>query len=84
MLGKYIGGLMVGSGRSGLLQVKLKQYPKESAAVDTIFAPLATALGSIVGGLIIGSLGYPVIFVLGGILISGAGIFGVAKFKSLR
>lgn len=84
MLGKYIGGLMAGSGRSGLLSVKLKECPKESAAVDTIFAPLATALGSIIGGLIIGSLGYPLIFVLGGVLISGAGIFGVAKSKNLR
>jgi len=84
MLGKYIGSLIAGSGRSGLLSTKLKEYPKESAAVDTIFSPLATAIGSIIGGLIIGSLGYPLIFVMGGVLISGAGIFGVVKSKSLR
>jgi len=76
LLGQYIGGLMAGSGRSGLLTTKLKEYPEESAAVDTTFAPLATAVGSVIGGLIIGPLGYPLIFILGGIIIFGGGIFG--------
>jgi len=73
MLGKYVGGLMAGSGRSGLLTTKLKEYPEESAAVDTIFAPLATAIGALVGGLIILPLGYPLIFIIFGVLIFGAG-----------
>jgi len=76
MVGKYIGGLMTGSGRSGLLTIKLREYPEESAAIDTIFAPLATATGALIGGLIIGPLGYPLIFILWGILLFGAGIFG--------
>jgi len=76
MVGKYIGGLMTGSGRSGLLTTKLKEYPEESAAIDTIFAPLATATGALIGGLIIGFLGYPLIFILFGILLFGAGVFG--------
>jgi len=76
MIGKYIGGLMTGSGRSGLLTTKLREYPEESAAIDTIFAPLATATGALIGGLIIGPLGYPLIFILGGILLFGTGIFG--------
>jgi MFS family permease len=76
LLGQYVGNLMAGSGRSGLLTTKLKEYPEESAAIDTTFAPLATAFGSIIGGLIIGILGYPLIFILGGILIFGGGIFG--------
>ena len=76
MLGKSIGGLMTGSGRSGLLTTKLKEYPEESAAVDTIFAPFATATGAIIGGLIILPLGYPLIFVLGGILLFGVGTVG--------
>ena len=88
MLGKSIGGLMAGAGRSGLLTTKLKKYPEESAAVDTIFSPLATAFGALIGGLIIGPLGYPLIFILGGILIFGAGIFGrklgFAKSENLR
>ena len=73
MIGKYVGGLMAGSGRSGLLTTKLKEYPEESAAVDTIFAPLATAIGALVGGLIILPLGYPLIFIIFGVLIFGAG-----------
>lgn len=76
MIGKYIGGLMAGSGRSGLLTTKLREYPEESAAIDTIFSPLATAVGALIGGLIIGPLGYPLIFILGGILIFGGGIIG--------
>ena len=76
MIGKYIGSLMTNSGRSGLLTTKLRQFPEESAAVDTIFSPLATAVGALIGGLIIGSLGYPLIFILGGILIFGGGILG--------
>ncbi len=76
MLGKYIGGLMTGAGRSGLLTTKLKEYPEESAAVDTVFSPLATALGAIIGGLVIPFLGYSTVFILAGVLIFGAGIFG--------
>ena len=76
ILGKYIGGLMAGAGRSGLLTTKLKEYPEESAAIDTIFSPLATAFGAIIGGLIISVLGYPLIFIIGGILIFSAGILG--------
>ena len=75
MIGKHIGGLMAGAGRSGIMITKLRKYPEESAAVDTIFAPLATAAGAIIGGLLIGPLGYPLIFVIGGILLFGAGRF---------
>lgn len=81
MLGKSIGGLITGSGRSGLMTTKLKRFPEESAAVDTVFAPLATAVGALFGGLIIGLLGYPLIFILGGALIFGVG--KLAKTKNL-
>lgn len=74
MLGKYISGLMTGAGRSGLLTTELKRYPEESAAIDTIFAPLATAVGALIGGLIISPLGYPLIFILFGIIILTLGI----------
>jgi predicted MFS family arabinose efflux permease len=81
MIGKYIGGLMTSSGRSGLLTTKLKEYPEESAAIDTIFSPLATAFGALIGGLLISILGYPLIFILGGIFIFLAGTLGkLAKF----
>jgi MFS family permease len=81
MLGKSIGGLMAGAGRSGLLTTKLREHPEESAAIDTIFSPLATAVSAIIGGLIIGPLGYPLIFILGGILIFGAGTLGKKFLK---
>ncbi len=83
MIGKYIGAFMANSGRSGLLTTKLREYPEESAAVDTIFSPLATAVGAIIGGLIIAPLGYPLIFILAGILIFGAGFWGVVKKRFL-
>ena len=79
MLGKYIGGLMTGAGRSGLLTTKLKEYPEESAAIDTIFSPLATAIGALIGGLIILPLGYPLIFIFGGVLLFIIG--GIAKLN---
>jgi len=76
MIGKYVGGLITGSGRSGLLTTKLKKFPEESAAIDTIFAPLATAFGALIGGLLISILGYPLIFIFGGIFIFLAGTLG--------
>jgi len=75
MLGKNIGGLIANSGRSGLLTTRLKKYPEESAAIDTIFSPLSTALGSIIGGLIIGPIGYPLIFVISGALVFTCGLW---------
>lgn len=82
-LGQSIGGLMSGSGRSGLMATKLKEHPEESAAVDTTFSPLATAVGSVIGGLLIGPLGYSILFILSGTLLLGTGILGVVKSKRL-
>lgn len=81
MLGKSIGGLMAGSGRSGLLTTKLEKFPEESAAIDTIFSPLATAFGALIGGLLISILGFPLIFIIGGIFIFLAGISGKNLLK---
>jgi MFS family permease len=82
MLGKNIGGLIANSGRSGLLTSKLKKYPEESAAVDTIFSPLSTALGALIGGLVIGPLGYPLIFGISGVLIFTCGLFSKKSSNS--
>lgn len=81
MIGKSIGALMAGSGRSGLLTTELREYPEESAAIDTIFAPFGTALGALIGGLIVGIFGYSLIFLTGGIFILFIGILSkrVAK-----
>ncbi|MDD5569091.1 MAG: hypothetical protein PHG23_01595, partial [Candidatus Pacebacteria bacterium] len=78
MMGQNIGGLISGSGRSGLLATRLKKYPRESAATDTIFSPFATAFGALFGGLIISALGYPAIFIGLGLLIL---VFGLAGRK---
>lgn len=76
MIGKSTGGLMAGAGRSGILTTKLKEYPQESAAVDTIFSPLGMAFGALIGGLLVGFLGYSLLFLIGGIFVSTFGIFG--------
>jgi len=82
MLGKSIGGLMTSAGRSGLLTTKLQKIPEESAAIDTIFSPLATAFGSLIGGLIIGVFGYSLIFILSGIfLILSGSLLNLKKSK---
>ncbi len=68
-IGQAVGGLMSGSGRSGLLSQRLKEHPKEAGALDTIFSPLGAALGSLLSGLIIGILGFSNLFILGGIFV---------------
>ena len=75
-LGDYVGNLMTNSGRSGLFSSKMKDYPEESAAIDTIFSPLAVAFGGLLGGILVSFFGYPLIFVFGGILVFIAGIVG--------
>ena len=75
-LGEGIGGLMSGSGRSGLLTKKLKEQPKEAGAIDTIFSPLGVGLGSLFSGLIIGFLGFSNLFILGGVFVAVATIIG--------
>ena len=71
-LGKNVGGLMTSSGRSGLIFQHSKDHPSEAGALDTVFGPLATALGAIIGGPLILILGYPAIFmVFGAILVLG-------------
>jgi len=79
MIGKSAGALMTGSGRSGLLSQKLKVYPEEAGAIDTIIAPLGVALGALIAGLLIGFLGYQLLFIFGGIFVVIVG-FLVKKF----
>lgn len=73
-IGQYVGNLMAFAGKSGLFNNRMRQYPEESAAVDTILAPFATALGSIFGGFLIVLIGYPLIFIGAGAFIFGSGI----------
>lgn len=72
--------LITESGRSGLLARKLKNYPNEAGAIDTIFSPLGTALGALIGGALVLYLDYPAIFILGGIFVALLSVAG--KFLS--
>ena len=79
-LGRAAGDLISGAGRSGLISQKLKENPEEAGALDTIFSPLGVALGAGIAGLIIGFLGYQLLFLLGGIFV----IVITLLFKNLR
>ena len=76
MIGRAFGGLIAGSGRSGLLSKRLKEYPEEAGAIDTIFSPLGIALGSLISGFLIGPLGYSLLFMLGGGIVLLASVLG--------
>jgi MFS family permease len=81
-IGRSIGNLMVNSGRSGLINRELKDYPEEAGAIDTIFSPLGVAIGSLISGMLIFLLGFKFLFILGGILVLATGILAkrFAKF----
>jgi MFS family permease len=80
--GQSIGGIMAGSGRSGFLSKKLKEYPEQASAIDTIFSPLGIAIGSLISGLIIGFLGFNNLFILGGIFVIATAIIGKILWRS--
>lgn len=68
-LGRSAGNLLCNAARSGLVFQSLKKQPEEAGSIDTIIAPLATALGALTAGLIIGFLGYGPLFIIGGIFV---------------
>ncbi|MBI2577805.1 MAG: MFS transporter [Candidatus Wildermuthbacteria bacterium] len=69
MMVREIGLIIANSGRSGLLTRRFPKHPEEAAVADTVFAPLGTAVGSLIAGLIIGFTGFPGLFIGSGILI---------------
>lgn len=81
-LGRLTGNLICNAGRSGLISQKLKEKPEEAGAIDTIFAPLGVALGALISGVIIGLLGYQLLFIFGGtfVIIIGLLVKKFAKF----
>ncbi|MCK9393261.1 MAG: MFS transporter [Candidatus Paceibacterota bacterium] len=85
-LSQSVGGLITSSGRSGLMSAKLKKYKEESAAIDTIFSPLSTAFGALLGGFLIASFDYSFIFMTGGLIILFFSLTGQYFFRkrSLR
>ncbi|MCK5044694.1 MFS transporter [Candidatus Parcubacteria bacterium] len=81
MIGKSIGDFIANSGRSSLLSRKLKEYPEEAGAIDTIFAPLGAGIGSLVAGLAIGFLDFSLLFILGGAIVLATVMLGKRLIK---
>lgn len=79
-LGKSAGVFVVDTARSGLVAEKLKANSEEAGAIDAVFSPLGTAIGSLISGLLIGSLGFGLMFILGG---AAAGLAGIAAGKNI-
>ena len=69
VMAKSAGAFLTNSSRSGLVSQKLKDYPEEAGAIDTMFAPFGSASGSLFAGLIIGFLGFSNLFIFGGIFV---------------
>ncbi len=68
-LSKSVGSLITNSSRSGLLSRELKENIEEAGAIDTIFSPFGAALGALISGVLIGFLGYNLLFIFGGIFV---------------
>lgn len=63
------GSFLSGSSRSGFISKIFSSFPHGAAVLDTIFSPLGVGVGSLVGGLLIGYVGYAGIFISGGVII---------------
>ena len=74
-----LGSFIVNAGRSGILSKSFSSYSKETAAVDTVFSPIGVAFGSMLGGLLIGITGFPILFSIGGVFVLGVSL--IAKLK---
>ncbi len=68
-IARSAGGLVCSASRSGLISSELKAYPEEASILDTIFAPLGIALGTLISGAIIGFLGFQFLFIVGGVFV---------------
>ncbi len=83
--GQFAGSLVANAGRSGLVSQKLRENPEEAGALDTVFSPLGVALGALISGLLIGFLGYQLLFILGGALVvMVVALTGLAKSKKIN
>ncbi len=79
---KNAGAFICNAGRSAFVARNLEKDAEEAAALDTMFSPLGTALGSMTAALLIGPLGYQWLFFSGGAVVLAvtlAARFFVAK-----
>jgi len=56
-----VGGLMIGSGKSGFLARHFKKFSQEVSAFDTMFSSLGVSLGSLLGGFLLKYFQFPII-----------------------
>lgn len=76
------GSFITNSARSGFLSKLFSSSPKEAGAIDTIFSSLGIALGSLTGGLLVGYLGYSMVFIIGGIIVLFLSLITAANIKN--
>ncbi|OGE84088.1 MAG: hypothetical protein A2846_01860 [Candidatus Doudnabacteria bacterium RIFCSPHIGHO2_01_FULL_49_9] len=66
---KTSSAFIVGAMRSGLIAMDFTDYSEEAGVIDTIFAPLGTAIGAFIGGILVDSIGYGSTFKIAGLFI---------------
>ncbi|MBU4141668.1 MFS transporter [Patescibacteria group bacterium] len=64
-----IAGLMVGSGKSGMMAKKFAEFKEEASTIDTIIVTLGPAIGGIIGGIAISKIGFGATFFWGGLTV---------------
>ncbi len=64
-----IAGLMVGSGKSGMMAEKFAKFKEEASTIDTIIIALGPAIGGIVGGIAISKIGFGATFLWSGVIV---------------
>lgn len=69
LLADSIAGLMVGSGKSGMMAKKFAEFKEEASTIDTIIVTLGPALGGIIGGVAISKIGFGATFLWGGAIV---------------
>lgn len=61
--------LMNGSGKSSMLAQKFAKFKEEASTIDTILLTVGSALGSIIGGIVISQIGFNATFLFGGLTV---------------
>lgn len=64
-----IAGLMVGSGKSGMMAKKFAKFKEEASTIDTIIIAFGPAIGGIVGGIAISKIGFGATFLWSGVIV---------------
>lgn len=78
-------GLMVGSGKSGMMAEKFARFKEEASTIDTVIITLGSAFGGILGGVTISYLGYQHTFLAMGTIVTLLGLaFAFYNFKEYR